>query len=316
MSIVNYARVLSYIISFFVVVLADSYLRRVGLLPRQGATSDVPVSDTPVGITLASVCSRKHFQWVPQLIDSIRWQTRQADEVLIVLSTKYPDEALQNTVRFLLNQPLELRINVQVRVGAFLAGQNRQFALSYAHNDVVSYIDCNDLLHPQRNEVVLGMFLRHPDINALLHLSVGWNANATAEFDYSTLPQILTNDSSTFDLPPPYETHQQQDPIIRWNTTWDASEPYSEPNSNFGSNVGGGSVIRWFPRNSKSTSDPAFATNGHMTVRKSAAVTDVPFSCNSVRENSLYNWRPLRMGKDVACFSQPLSVYVRRRVKW
>eukprot|EP00918_Siedleckia_nematoides_P080761 GHVU01177199.1.p1 GENE.GHVU01177199.1~~GHVU01177199.1.p1 ORF type:complete len:348 (+),score=36.45 GHVU01177199.1:111-1154(+) len=263
------------------------------------------------GITLATVCVPKHFDQVPQLLDSIARQTMHAHQTLIILSSPTPDNLTQSVAKLARNHP-GVNADVQVRIGKFNPAQNRDYALTISNNDVVSFIDCDDLMHPQRNEVLLRMFNQHKDLNALFHDFIFWKTNKTTKWDYSRYKSINLSDPKLFDLPVSY-AEIYNDPVVQepfQKRRWNASDMMTEPNHRTKDS------IWYFPKDIRAIKKarlPMMCANGHITVRRSS-VSDIPMSYMVWRygEDSVYSWRLLHMRKNVTLFNWKLSTYIKR----
>lgn len=90
-------------------------------------------------------CSHKHVRLLPELLDFLGKQTRLPDEVVVALSgCEVP--AVSAGVR-ILNSAVPCT-----------AGMNRNRGSDAATGDIIIYQDADDVPHPQRVEIIAGIF--------------------------------------------------------------------------------------------------------------------------------------------------------------
>eukprot|EP00918_Siedleckia_nematoides_P072295 GHVU01157861.1.p1 GENE.GHVU01157861.1~~GHVU01157861.1.p1 ORF type:complete len:301 (-),score=14.07 GHVU01157861.1:694-1521(-) len=232
------------------------------------------------GLSVVVICGAQDFKHLPRLLHSIKRQTLPAQEVLFVLSSEKDDDSLRNYTR-ILNEDDMINVHVETRIGRWVAGKNRDHGLMVASNDIVSFIDCDDVLHPQRNEVVMNMFARHPDLNALLHHFNFHDMRKGHDFNYFNFRPINMYWEPKFRIKAPYDTLHKQEVILNFTKLpWRVDEPKSEPN-NVGTRIWKSSVL------------------------------DIPFSYIRYGEDSIYNWRLLRTRKNVTIMYDHLTAYLR-----
>lgn len=270
---------------------------------------DRPRTDSDIGITLAIPCWKLHWRLLPDIIDSLQRQTQLPNQTLIVLSTDHSSENLTKTASWL-HQYSSLGVEVEMRVGKFRAGQHREHIVNIARHDVVSFMDCDDVMHPQRTEIIYKMFDKHRDLNALFHLFVLMKRYSWSEkFNYFRFKDV-TVDDKRLELPYPYAAYHYQPGILNFtNRPWNVSDGKTEPNY-LAKVAGEENGKNWyFPADFPLFEEFTISPNGHVTLSRSG-VFDVPFSHNMQGEDSIYSWRLLRMKKNVTLVTERLSAYV------
>lgn len=100
-------------------------------------------------------CSHKHVRLLPELVEEIGRQTRRPDEIVIALSGSQ-------------TPPLPGHVRLLHGRTASTAGHNRNRGSEAATGTVLIYQDADDLPHPQRVEVIAGLFERY-EVEHLMH---------------------------------------------------------------------------------------------------------------------------------------------------
>jgi len=122
-------------------------------------------------------CYKGHIPALKYLLDSIQNQTRKPDSVVVSCSSSELTDIPPNYYEY--SFPLEI-ITCPDRKNA---AQNRNITISKLNTDVISFIDADDIMHPQRIEIIERCFL-FPDINLLLH---SFEMNPENDFEYYEL---------------------------------------------------------------------------------------------------------------------------------
>eukprot|EP00918_Siedleckia_nematoides_P056776 GHVU01123865.1.p1 GENE.GHVU01123865.1~~GHVU01123865.1.p1 ORF type:complete len:384 (-),score=53.53 GHVU01123865.1:286-1437(-) len=177
---------------------------------------------------------------------------------------------------------------------------------------VVSFMDCDDVMHPQRNEVVSKMFTKHKDLNSLLHAFIKvYGLRRHMRFDYNLFPRVDMSNEAGFELQWPYTALLRQRPIrnpvgVKWKyRRWRVNNPKTEPNFHNSDRY-----KWWVPERFKLTPKTKRVQNGHFSVRVSA-VSDVLMPTARRGQDSIYNWRLLRLKKNMTMIPFELSCYMR-----
>jgi glycosyltransferase involved in cell wall biosynthesis len=110
-------------------------------------------------IGVAVPCFIKHISRCYELLDSINTQTRLPDQVVVSCSSSKPEDFIKKEYKFQLTiLTTEERKN---------ASQNRNIAASNLDTDIITFFDADDIMHPQRLEVIEYVF--QDSIDVMLH---------------------------------------------------------------------------------------------------------------------------------------------------
>ena len=122
-------------------------------------------------IGVAIPCYIGHIRDCYRLLESINAQTRLPDQVVVSCSSSKPSDFEQKVYRF----PLTV-ITAEERKNA---GQNRNIAAEKLDTDIITFMDADDTMHPQRIEAIEQAFKEGVDI--VLH-SFLLNEECSQEF--------------------------------------------------------------------------------------------------------------------------------------
>lgn len=112
------------------------------------ATGGLGTSKT---IALVIPCIPKHVDQVKKLVSSIKEQTRIPDEIIVALSATSDKDGrdLQEELRL-----TGLPVIVSSTPHKSFAGKNRNRGASVSKSDLISFMDADDRMHPQRTEAL------------------------------------------------------------------------------------------------------------------------------------------------------------------
>jgi len=117
----------------------------------------------PVTIGVAIPCYGGHLQALGHLLESIEYQSRKPDMVMVSCSsaihTDYPH----------LHRPYSFPLYMVFHVEKKNAAENRNIAASHLTTDIITFIDADDTMHPQRISIIERCFSTYPSIAILLH---------------------------------------------------------------------------------------------------------------------------------------------------
>lgn len=111
-------------------------------------------------------CSYKHVQYLPELLQNIAGQTEQPEEVVISISEV--DQADPFLIASIESTIYPFILKVLKNQNKLFAGQNRNAACRQALGEIFITQDADDLMHPQRIEIIK-YFFSHYDIVHLIH---------------------------------------------------------------------------------------------------------------------------------------------------
>jgi len=121
---------------------------------------------------VAIPCYKGHIDILKHALDSIDKQTRKPDKVVVSCSSSESSDIPASYFQY--SFPVSIFTSSEKRNVA----QNRNFASSKLDTDIVSFIDADDIMHPQRLEAIEQGFLHH-DIQIFLHF---YETNMKREF--------------------------------------------------------------------------------------------------------------------------------------
>jgi glycosyltransferase involved in cell wall biosynthesis len=135
-------------------------------------------------IGVAIPCYKGHIGPLFALLQSIEKQTRKPDAVVVSCSSSVAADCpyLDHSFSF----PLEILFHPET----MNAAQNRNCAAKALTTDIISFMDADDVMHPQRLEIVEYCFQTHP-VQIFLH---GYEVDASKPFlSYESPYQIDVN---------------------------------------------------------------------------------------------------------------------------
>lgn len=113
-------------------------------------------------IGVAICCYKGHIEPLGELLKSINNQTRLPDIVVVSCSSSKKEDIPYKKEDYKYN--LEIYTHEERKD----AGANRNYAISKINTDILSVFDGDDIMHPQRIEVILKCF-ENPNIKYMIH---------------------------------------------------------------------------------------------------------------------------------------------------
>lgn len=122
-----------------------------------------------LNISLCVPCHPPHKKHLKQLLNQVNMQTSFPYEIVISLSETSQKEGVQ------LQQDLQKLVKVPLKIctleGKAYAGENRNNTAKHAKGNILSFMDADDKMHPQRLEILETIFKRSPrNIYAIVHM--------------------------------------------------------------------------------------------------------------------------------------------------
>eukprot|EP00918_Siedleckia_nematoides_P054362 GHVU01118739.1.p1 GENE.GHVU01118739.1~~GHVU01118739.1.p1 ORF type:complete len:302 (-),score=21.22 GHVU01118739.1:225-1130(-) len=268
----------------------DPFLDSSSFPVRAGYAGIVPLS-------LVIPCTDADFLMVKRVIDSALRQTALSRDIIIILAS--PNVTRVHEVMIEVEESFGYQsqgIRAIPRFHSMSAGQNRMFGMQMAKHELVSFFDCDDIMHPQRNELISNTFRRHPDLSAMAHFLK--YASCDLDYDYGSFPVLEFNNDTTYRLLWPYDM-LIDDPMMRNGepNTWHDAPWYFPAYMELDPPLRGPIVA-----------------NGPISVNKTR-VAEVPFSLIRLGEDSLYIWRLLKAKKNFTLVPVELLAYCHPRIK-
>ena len=130
-------------------------------------------------IGVAIPCYKGHIEALKYLLDSIEGQTRKANKVVVSCSSCEASDIPPSYYHY--SFPLRIITHSEKRNSA----QNRNTALSHLDTDLITLMDADDQMHPQRLEIIEYCF-QNSNIELLVHF---YETRADRDFvKYDTFP--------------------------------------------------------------------------------------------------------------------------------
>jgi hypothetical protein len=104
----------------------------------------------------------KHAGFLQSLLENITSSTVKPDMISVSCSSM----SMNRTVEVVVNS---VPVIIQYTTEVLNPSQNRNKAASALDTDIISFLDGDDLMHPQRIEYVKQVFVDHPDIDVVYH---------------------------------------------------------------------------------------------------------------------------------------------------
>ena len=104
-----------------------------------------------MNVGVAIPCYDKHVQFIPILLDNISKQTIKPTHVVISCSSYYKDYCMNFIYE-------SIDITIKFTSKKLYAAANRNIAASMLNTDIISFFDCDDMMHPRRIEAILQAF--------------------------------------------------------------------------------------------------------------------------------------------------------------
>jgi len=131
-------------------------------------------------ITNAIPVVLRHIKHLETCVNYILEQTLLPDEIIIIISEYKENE---NNNKIINKVDLKIRKNnIKSVIRTFskvqYAGENREIAYKLCTSDIIIYQDCDDLVHKQRNEILLNIHMK----TKIPHILHGWTSDKGAIF--------------------------------------------------------------------------------------------------------------------------------------
>lgn len=131
-----------------------------------------------ISITNAIPVVLRHIKHLETCVNYILEQTLLPDEIIIIISEYKENE---NNKKIINEVDLKIRKNnIKSVIKTFskvqYAGENREIAYKLCTSDIIIYQDCDDLVHKQRNEILLNIHMK----TKIPHILHGWTSDKGA----------------------------------------------------------------------------------------------------------------------------------------
>ena len=144
----------------------------------------------PLTIGVVIPCHKPNIGLLKRLLDSIENQTHKPDNVIVSCSSSKNDDIPYSIEHY--SYPLHNYTHEDVKD----TSENKNFGSRLIGTDIISYFDSDDVMHPQRIEIIYNAFITNSDLKLFLH---GLSLNPT-DFIYP----IYDINSIRYELDPFY----------------------------------------------------------------------------------------------------------------
>eukprot|EP00922_Rhytidocystis_sp_ex-Travisia-forbesii_P014819 GHVS01022166.1.p1 GENE.GHVS01022166.1~~GHVS01022166.1.p1 ORF type:complete len:410 (+),score=37.43 GHVS01022166.1:1-1230(+) len=262
-----------------------------------------------VPVSLVLPCHSKHWVYVPRVLESAARQVSLPSEIIVVLTIDSElDQFLETDAVYLHSQAVP-NLRVFVRGGANYAGANRVFGASQATNEIVSFFDCDDYMHPQRIDILHRVFTRKPDLEAAIH-----TLQSVPEVNVTSLLPAYSEPHSdeVVDALAPWSNEYVQEQLPSQEELglppWDINNKTTEA-------TWPGQPL-WYACGKMKLAMHGQCHNGWLTVRKSV-LSDVRYPIEAKQgQDSIYNYRLLRAKRNFTVLDLKLGLYVGKKEIW
>lgn len=117
----------------------------------------------PPTIGLVISCYKPHIPLLGRVLWSVNNQTHKPDMVIVSCSSSEESDIIYKESDY--NFPLKFFIHNEKKNAA----QNRNFGSRQLNTDIISYFDVDDIMHPQRIEIIYKCFSLYPNTLLFIH---------------------------------------------------------------------------------------------------------------------------------------------------
>lgn len=166
-------------------------------------------------IGVAIPCYKGHIPHLKYLLDSIEQQTRKPDMVIVSCSSSTDEDIPYRQEEY------NFRFKIYTHPNKKVVAENRNFAASQLNTDIISFIDADDIMHPQRIEIIERAFIEHNIVLFLHNYIIGNTECFTNYSKYEYVFHInklgISSWGSTIHIDSPkYDIHNGHTSISRW----------------------------------------------------------------------------------------------------
>lgn len=134
---------------------------------------------------VAIPCYRPHVPALIHLLLSLNQQTRKPDQVAISCSSSSPAET-----KLISEVKCDFPITLLITSEKQNAAKNRNLAMAALDTDIITFFDADDVMHPQRLDILLQMFNLY-SCDLLLHSCIINDTEKFKEIDIKNMPRFI-----------------------------------------------------------------------------------------------------------------------------
>ncbi len=131
-------------------------------------------------ITICIPCVDLHIPLLEKFLSTIIHFTRQPDEVIVSLSPKFENNNLQEKADKIVSTFNNLNLTFLIQDKITTAAMNLNKITEVATGDILVRCDADDIIHPQKLEIIEKTFKKYPETKLILHRWI-----MTNEIDYT-----------------------------------------------------------------------------------------------------------------------------------
>ena len=120
-------------------------------------------------ITLCIPCVDKHIPLLIKLLGTVNEFTRKPDKIMIGLSPKFNNSDLLDEKKKILESYPELPIDIIVQTTKTNAAKHLNIMGNLVKEGFIIRADADDIIHPQKLEIIESVFKKYPDTKLVLH---------------------------------------------------------------------------------------------------------------------------------------------------
>lgn len=118
-------------------------------------------SNLTIGIVIP--CYKPHINLLKKCLDSIETQTKKPDMVIVSCSSSEESDIPYKSEDY--SYPLK----IYTHSGKRNTAQNKNFGSQFIGTDIITYFDSDDVMHPQRIEIIYNAFINNSNFQLILH---------------------------------------------------------------------------------------------------------------------------------------------------
>lgn len=145
-------------------------------------------------ICICIPCVDLHIPLLEKFLVTIVRFTRQPDEVIVSLSPKFETTCLQERADTLCNNFSNLNLKILVQPSITTAAINLNKIHEISTSDILVRCDADDIIHPQKLEIVESIFKKYPDTKLILHRWIMSNKIDYSLIHFNHIEQLDDND--------------------------------------------------------------------------------------------------------------------------
>ena len=135
-------------------------------------------------IGVAIPCYEGHIELLKTLLDSINIQTINPNIVVVSCSS---------TKELILNKTYHFNLKIVTTEHLKNAAENRNIACKYINTDIITFCDADDIMHPQRIEIILNTF-NNNNIDILYHNGIYKEPYISSPFEKIDSADVIYNE--------------------------------------------------------------------------------------------------------------------------